>query len=371
MGESSKTLFVGFDVHKDTIAVAYAPEDRGAEVVSLGMIGTRQCGIDRLIRGLEAKGATLQLAYEAGPCGYWLYRYLTRRGLNCFVVAPSLIPRKPGDRVKTDRRDAVPLARLLRSGDLSSIYVPTVEDEAIRDLGRAREDTVRDLKRSKVRLKAFLLRQGIRYEGRANWNAAHLRWVARVVCPTPAQQIVFQEYVHAVTEHSDCLRRFETELATAVKTGRLYPVVEAVQALRGLDLTGAVTFVAEVGDVTRFDRPRQLMSYLGLMPSEYSSGQHRHQGGITKAGNGHARRALVEGAWAYRYPAKVSRHLQLRLERVPTEVRAIAWKAQLWLCKPYRVLSARGKHVNQVVVAIAREMAAFAWAIARTVPIAS
>jgi transposase len=371
MAEFSKTLFVGLDVHKDSIAVAYAPEDRGAEVVSVGMIGTRQCDIDKLIRRLAAKGATRVFAYEAGPCGYWLYRYLTRHGLTCLVVAPSLIPRKPGDRVKTDRRDAVTLARLLRSGDLSSVYVPTVEDEAIRDLSRAREDAVRDLKRSKVRLKAFLLRQDIRDEGRANWNAAHLRWLAGVVCPTPAQQIVFQEYVHTVTEQSERLARLEAELRTAVKTWRLSPVVEAVQALRGVEFTGAVTFLAEVGNVTRFDTPRTLMSDLGLTPSEYSSGPQRRQGGITKAGNGHARRALVEGAWAYRYPAKVSRHLQLRLEKVPPEARAIAWKAQLRLCKRYRVLSARGKHVNQVVLAIAREMAAFAWAIARTVPIAA
>jgi len=346
-------------------------EDRGAEVVSLGAIGTRQCDIDKLIRKLEAKGAPLVFVYEAGPCGYWLHRYLTRRGLSCSVVAPSLIPRKPGDRVKTDRRDAVTLARLMRSGDLTSIYVPTVADEAIRDLSRGREDAVGDLKRSKVRLKAFLLRQDIRYEGRANWNAAHLRWLARVVCPTPAQQIVFQEYVRAVSEQAERRQRLEGELHEAVKGWRLYPVVEAVQALRGLDLTGAVTLIAEVGDLTRFDTPRKLMSYLGLTPSEYSSGAHRRQGGITKAGNGHARRALVEGAWAYRYPAKVSRHLQLRLEKLPNEVQAIGWKAQLRLCKRYRQLSARGKHVNQVVVAIAREMAAFAWAIARTVPVAS
>src|SRR5216117_1156339 len=196
MAESSRTIYVGLDVHKESIAVAYAPEDRGAEVVALGTSGTRQCDIDKLIRKLESKGATLVFVYEAGPCGYWLYRYLTRRAFSCAVVAPSLIPRKAGDRVKTDRRDAVTLARLLRSGDLSSIYVPTVDDEAIRDLSRGREDTVRDLKRSKVRLKAFLLRQDIRYEGRANWNAAHLRWLAQVVCPTAAQQIVFQEYVH-------------------------------------------------------------------------------------------------------------------------------------------------------------------------------
>jgi transposase len=370
MAESSKTLYVGLDVHKDSIAVAYAPEDRGAEVVSLGAIGTRQCDIDKLIRKLQSKGVTLVFVYEAGPCGYWLYRYLTRKGLCCHVVAPSLIPRKPGDRVKTDRRDAITLARLMRSGDLTSIYVPRLEDEAIRDVSRGREDAMRDLKATKHRLKAFLLRQDIRYEGRANWNAAHLRWLSAVVCPSPVQQIVFQEYVRAVTEQQERLQRLERELHEAVKTWRLYPVVEAIQALRGVELTGAVILIAELGDLTRFDTPRKLMSYLGLTPSEYSSGDRRRQGGITKAGNTHARRALVEGAWAYRYPAKVSRHLQLRLEKVPAEVQAIAWKAQVRLCKRYRKLIARGKHANEVVVAIAREMAAFAWAIARTVTLA-
>jgi len=258
----------------------------------------------------------------------------------------------------------------MRSGDLTAIYVPTLEDEAIRDLSRGREDAMRDLKATKYRLKAFLLRQDIRYEGRANWNAAHLRWLSEVVCPTPAQQIVFQEYVRAVTEQHERVQRLETELHEHVKTWRLYPVVVAIQALRGVELTGAVILVAELGDLTRFDTPRKLMSYLGLTPSEYSSGERRRQGGITKAGNTHARRALVEGAWAYRYPAKVSRHLQLRLEKLPAEVQAIGWKAQVRLCKRYRQLIARGKHANQVVVAIAREMAAFAWAIARLVPLA-
>ena len=372
MNESSKaTIYVGLDVHKESIAVAYAPEDRGAEVVALGPIGPRQGDIDKLLRQLQSKGATLVFVYEAGPCGYGLYRYLTRKGFACHVVAPSLIPRKPGDRVKTDRRDAITLARLMRSGDLTSIYVPQVEDEALRDLSRGREDAMQDLKRSKRRLKSFLLRQDIRYEGRANWNAAHLRWLSQGVCPTPPQQIVFQEYVRAVTEQQERRQRLEAELHEAVKSWRLYPVVEAIQALRGVELTTAITLVTELGDLTRFDTPRQLMAYLGLTPSEYSSGAHRRQGGITKAGNRHARRALVEGAWAYRYPAKVSRHLQLRLEKLPAEVQAIGWKAQVRLCKRYRQLSARGKHVNQVVVAIAREMAAFAWAIARLVPVPS
>lgn len=366
----TSTLFVGLDVHKETIAVAYVGEEREAEVVSLGTIGTRQGDIDKLIRKLHSKGKTLHFVYEAGPCGYWLYRYLTKKDLRCWVVAPSQIPKKAGDRVKTDRRDAVQLARLLRSGDLTPVYIPSVEDEAIRDLVRAREDALKDLKAAKVRLKAFLLRQDIRYEGRANWTAAPLRWLANVVCPTPAQQIVFQEYVRAVTEQTERLQRLEVELATLVPSWRWHPVVEAMQALRGIQFTAAVTLIAELGDLSRFDTPRQLMSYLGLVPSEHSSGERRRQGSITKTGNSHARRVLVEGAWAYRYPAKVSRHLQLRLEKVPKAIQDISWKAQVRLCKRYRRLVARGKQINQIVVAIAREMAAFVWAIAREVKVA-
>src|SRR5215510_14403833 len=361
------TLFVGLDVHKETIAVAYVAEEREAEVVFLGPIGTRQGDIDKLMRKLQAKGKALHFVYEAGPCGYWLYRYLTKKDLKCWVVAPSQIPKKAGDRVKTDRRDAVQLARLLRSGDLSPVYIPSVEDEAIRDVVRAREDVLKDLKAAKVRLKAFLLRHDIRYTGRANWTAAHLRWLANVVCPTPAQQIVFQEYVRAVSEQTDRLQRLEAELHALVPTWRWAPVVDAIQALRGIHFIAAVTLIAELGDLNRFDSPRQLMSYLGLIPSEHSSGERRRQGGITKTGNSHARRVLVEGAWAYRYPAKVSRHLQLRVEKVPKVIQDLSWKAQVRLCKRYRRLVARGKQVNQVVVAIAREMAAFVWAIARTV----
>jgi transposase len=365
----SSTLYVGLDVHKESIAVAYIAQEHGAEVTSLGTIGTRQCDIDQLIRKLQSKAKQLVFVYEAGPCGYWLYRYLTKKGYQCWVVAPSLIPKKAGDRVKTDRRDAVQLARLMRSGDLTPVYVPKVEDEAIRDLTRAREDTIGDLKAAKFRLKAFLLRHDIRYTGRATWGPAHLRWLSEVVCATPAQQIVFQEYVRAVNEHTERLQRLEQELQEQVQTWRLQPVVEALQALRGVQFTVAVTIVAELGDLMRFDNPRQLMSYLGLTPSEYSSGERRCQGSITKTGNTHARRALVEGAWAYRYPAKVSRHLQLRLEKLPKAVQDISWKAQVRLCKRYRKLSARGKHANQVVVAIARELIAFMWAIAKEVPV--
>jgi transposase len=365
----SSMLYVGLDVHKASIAVAYVAQDHGAEAVSLGTIGTRQCDLDKLIRQLHSKATHLVFVYEAGPCGYWLYRYLTKMGHDGWVVAPSLIPKRAGDRVKTDRRDARQLARLMRSGDLTPVYVPQLDDEAIRDLSRAREDSRRDLKAAKSRLKALLLRQDIRYTGQANWSPAHLRWLAEVVCPTPAQQIVFQEYVRAVTEHTERLQRLEQELQERVNTWRLAPVVEALQALRGVQFTVAVTTIAELGDLTRFTNPKQLMSYLGLAPSEYSSGPRRSQGGITKTGNSHARRALIEGAWAYRYPAKVSRHLQLRLEQLPKPIQDISWKAQVRLCKRYRQLMARGKNANKVVVAIARELVAFMWAIAREIPL--
>ena len=365
----SSTLYIGLDVHKDAIAVAYVAEEHGAEVTYFGTIGTRQCDIDQLVRTLHAKAKHLVFVYEAGPCGYWLYRYLTKKGHHCWVVAPSLIPKKAGDHVKTDRRDAIQLARLMRSGDLTPVYVPAVEGEAIRDLSRAREDAIADLKAAKFRLKAFLLRHNIRYTGRATWGPAHLRWLAEVVCATPAQQIVFQEYVRAVHEHTARLQRLVQELQEQVTSWRLHPVVEALEALRGVQFTVAVTIVAELGDLTRFENPRQLMKYLGLIPSEYSSGERRRQGSITKAGNTHARRALVEGAWAYRYPAKVSRHIQLRLEQQPKPIQDISWKAQVRLCKRYRRLIARGKHANQVVVAIARELAGFIWAIAKQVPV--
>jgi transposase len=281
----SSTLFIGMDVHKDSMAVANVAQDHGAEVTSLGIIGTRQGGIDQLIRKMPSKATHLIFVYEAGPCGYWLHRYLTPKGYDCWVVAPSLIPKKPGARVKTDRRDAVQLARLARSGALTAVYVPKVDDEAIRDLTRAREDTIRDLKSAQFRLKAFLLRPDIRYTGQATWGLAHLRWLSEVVCPTPTQPIVFQEYIRAVNEHTTRLQRLEQELQDQVKLWRLHPVVEALQALLGVQFTVAVTMVAEIGDLTRFDTPRELMKCLGLIPLEYSSGEQRRQGSLTKAGN--------------------------------------------------------------------------------------
>ena len=361
----SSTLSVGLEVHQESIAVASVAQAHHAEVVSLGNIGTRQCDLDQLIRQLQANSAHLVFVYEAGPCGYWLYRSLTQKGHGCGVVAPSLIPTKPGERVTTTRRDAIKLARLMRSGDLTPVYVPTVDDEAMRDLCRGREEAIGTLQAAQLRLKAFLLRHAIRYTGRATWGPAHLRWRSEVVCPTPAQQIVFHESIRAVTDHTERLERLEQALTDHGQTWRLAPVVDALQALRGVQCTVTVTPVAARGDLTRFDNPRQLMNSLGVTPSAYSTGERRRQGGITKTGTSHARRALVEGAWASRDPAKVSRHLQLRLEKGSKPIQEISWKAQIRLCKRYRQLSARGKNANQVVVAIARALRACMWAMAQ------
>ncbi len=365
------TLFVGLDVHKDSITVAYAEGGRTDPPTFLGTIGTRQADIDKLLRRFRSKARHLVFCYEAGPCGFVLYRFLTSKGLECRVIAPSLISKKPGVKVKTDRRDAVELARQLRSGDLTAIYVPSVDDEAIRVLCRARDAARVNLKAAKQRLKSFLLRLGLHYTGKARWNDAHRRYLSEVVCPTAAQQIVFQESLHAVDEQVDRLDRLEQELLETAPSWRLFPLVEALQALRGVQQVVAITVVAELGDLTRFDNPRQLAAFVGLIPSEYSSADKRRQGGITKTGNGRARRALTEAAWAYRYHAKISRIIQIRIEALPPSVRAIGWKAQIRLCKRYRRLVARGKHANVVVTAIARELVAFMWAIAKEVPLHS
>jgi transposase len=287
----SSTLSVGWDVHQESIAVAYGATAYDAEVSFLGTIGTRQADIDQLVRTRQAKATHLVLVDAAGPCGSWLSRDLTNTGPICWVVAPSRMPKQAGDRVTTDRRDAVQLARLLRSGDLTPVDVPTVEDEAMRALTRARADALRDLKAAKFRLKAFWLRHDIRSTGSATWGPAHLRWLSEGVGPTPAQPMVFQAYVRAVNAPTARLGRLERALQDQVQSWRVSPVVEALQAVRGVQFTVAVTTVAALGDLTRFDHPRPLMKCLGLIPSAYASGERRRQGPMTTAGNTHARRA--------------------------------------------------------------------------------
>lgn len=362
------TMFVGLDVHKNSIDVALAPDGRDNEVRHYGSIGGDLDSLEKLTRKLVSQGKSLRFVYEAGPCGYEIYRHLSRQGFDCSIAAPSLIPKKSGDRIKNDRRDAEMLARLHRAGELTPIYVPRLEDEAMRDLCRGREDAKSAERKARQQLGAFLLRSGFRYSGKTTWSLAHWRWISNICMPHPAQQITLQEYVNAVRFCQERVERITEQIRQLVASWRLGPIVEALQALRGVSLVVAATTVAELGDLSRFDHPRQLMAYLGLVPSEHSSGETTKRGGITKTGNGHARRMLVEAAWSYRLPARVSRRLLERQQSLPQPVWEIAWKAQLRLCARYRRLVAAGKQSQVAVTAIARELAAFMWAIARIVP---
>ena len=359
--------FIGFDTAKKKHAVAIADVGREGEIRYLGEIDSSPLTIERMIRKLAGRYEKLHFCYEAGPTGYGLYRQVRGLGHDCTVVAPSLIPKKSGERVKTNRRDAVTLARLFRAGELTSVWVPDTVHEAVRDLVRARETASQDLRRKRQQLLSFLLRHGRIFSGRQHWSRAHLRWLAQQKFDHPAQQIVFQDAVDAIDDAAARLRRLDAQVAAIVPSWSMAPVVEAYQAMRGVSFAVAVTFVAEIGDLRRFDNPRQLMAFLGLVPSERSTGERVRRAGLTLAGNKRARRVLIEGAWSYRYPARVSQTLQARLEGLPKAVREIAWKAQIRLCARYRRLNATGKKLPVVIAAIAREMAAFLWAIARHV----
>lgn len=361
--EHDSTLYVGCDVHKDSITVAYALDT--GEVELLGKIGTRQADIDRLCKRLQSKAQRIHLVYEAGPCGYGLYRQLVNKGLDCIVCAPSLIPKKPGERVKTDRRDAIKLVRSLRAGDLSAVYVPSVHDEAFRDLARTWVRARDDLKRARQQLKAFLLSHGVHYAGRADWGAAHQRWLGAHAFDSAWQQLAFEEHRRTIEERVAQCARLEAALREALPDWRFYPAVLGLQSMRGVQFTTAVGMLAELGDLSRFTHPRQLMAWLGVTPSEHSSGPKRRQGSITKNGNGYARKLLVEAAWSYRHPARVSPGIQRRHEGIPKPIVDRAWDAQVRLCRRYRKLIARGKQPNIVVVAVARELAGFIWDISQ------
>lgn len=361
------SMFIGLDVHKATISVAVAQDGRGGEVRHWGTVPHRPDHIRKLVEKFSAGGSRLHFCYEAGPCGYGLHRQLVELGHDCIVVAPSLIPVKAGDRVKTDRRDAVMLAKLHRAGELTAVWVPDAAHEAMRDLVRARATAMRVLGKARQHLQGFLLRHGRIYPGKKGWTVAYRRWLTTVRFQHPAQQIVLQDYIDAVTDTEARVERLAGQIAALLPSWSLAPVVEAVQAMRGVAFIVAVTVVAEVGDFNRFDNPRQLMAYLGLTPSEHSSGNTVRRGGITKAGSGLARRALIEGAWSYRMQARVSRKLHDRIEGLPNVVRDIAWKGQLRMCQRYRHLLAAGKAKVVVITAIAREMVGFIWAIAKAV----
>jgi len=362
-------ILIGMDTHKVSTSIAYSLDDRKSEPSYFGQINTTKPAFQKLVRHFQSKypKAEFHFVYEAGPCGYWVYRLLTSMGHCCHVVAPSLIPKKPGHQVKTDKRDALMLTQLLKNGDIEPIYVPEPEDEAIRDLSRARESAMHDLNDAKYQLKAFLLRNNIRYAATANWSKKHLRWLTALILPHPCQQIVLTEMLQTVTERIARRKRLDNELAHQVKKWRYYPVVKAIQAMRGVRLLVAVGVISELGDLTRFDHPRKLMSYVGLTPSEHSSGGRRRLGGITKCGNTRARRMLIEGAHSYRYTANITSDLQQRQEDLSKTVIDIAWKAQLRLCRRYQRLMKQNKNYNLVIAAIAREMIAYIWAISREV----
>jgi transposase len=355
------------DVHKETIAVSVADAD-GGEVRFLGEIANTPEEVVKLVRRLRKEGGTPSFCYEAGPCGYGLYRQLRELGQACQVVAPSLIPRRPGDRVKTDRRDSMTLARLLRAGELTSVWVPDENQEALRDLTRAREDMKHLQRVARQRLLALLLRHGRTYSGKKNWTKAHFRWLETMKFGRPVQQIVFQEYVDTIQAMTRRVAGFDAQIETAGAESIFAKQIEGYMALRGINRLTATTIAAEIGDLRRFPNAPQLMKYLGVVPSEHSSGGTKSRGGITKTGNGHVRRLLVEAAWTYRHPARKTANLQRRAEKAPEAVQTIAWEAQKRLCARYWKLEAKGKLQVQTCTAIARELTGYIWAIGQVLP---
>jgi transposase len=363
------TFYVGLDIHKDSIAIAIAQAGRDAPQF-VGSTAANLAQVCKVLTRQKCKPSRTLVVYEAGPCGYGWARHLNAHGWHCEVISPEHIARSAvGRAIKTDRRDALLLARESRAGNLMQIILPDCRDEAIRDLSRAREDAIAARLRARQQLKAMMLRHGRSYHSNA-WTPAHERQLASVRFDHPAQQIAFNEYRQTVTEAQERCERVTQALREQCAEWRMRPVVEALMCLRGFDFIAAITVIAELGDLTRFAHPRALMSYLGLVPSEHSSGNTRHQGSITRMGNKHVRRILVESAWTYRFTAHVGREQQIRQQHQPKLVRDIAWKAQLRLTQRYRKLNlGRKMKANKVCVAVARELCGFIWDLARHVPV--
>ena len=354
-------VYVGLDVHKDTIAMALA--QAGREPARL--VGTLAHDVTKLLKALARLGppGQVHVVYEAGPTGYGLQRALAAKGYLCQVIAPSQIPKRAGDRIKTDRRDSLRLAECSRAGELRAVWIPEPADEAIRDLARAREDAVHGRTQARHQLKGFLLRHGVRFEGRTSWTKTYYRWLGTLNFPVRASHTAFTEYWQAVQGADQRVDRLTQALAGSIAGWRFEPVVLALQALRGIAAVSAIGLVAEIGDLRRFEHPRKLMGYLGLVPSQRSSGERVARGSITKTGNAHARRLLTEAAWNYRFKARIGCQAQQRQEKLDQPIRDLAWKAQLRLTKRFTSLSTRGVQVNKVCVAVARELTGFIWAI--------
>lgn len=362
MDEVSK-IHVGLDVHKDSIAIGVAQPGREPGRV----VGKTLHDLSKLRKMLAKVGPTeqLHLVYEAGPTGYGLQRALVAAGYACEVIAPSQMPRRAGDRVKTDGRDCIQLAECSRAGQLRAVWIPQPGDEAIRDLSRAREDAVNSRTQARHQLKGFLLRHDLRFSGKTSWTKSHHAWLGSLSFDAQAAQTAFTEYWLAVQAADARVQRLTQALRDSVSGWRFEPVVKALQALRGVDVITSVGLAAEIGDLRRFEHPRKLMGYLGLVPSEASSGERVRRGSITKTGNAHARRLLTEAAWHYRFKARIGRYAQHRQQELPQRIREIAWSGQLRLNQRFTALQARGVQVNKACVAVARELAGFVWAVGR------
>jgi transposase len=358
-------LYLGLDVHAQSIVLALA--ERDGEVRNYGSISNDLHALEKALTKVKKAhpGAELRVCYEAGPTGFVIARRLAQLKIPCLVAAPSLIPGRSGDRVKTDKRDAVKLARLHRAGELTAVHVPDAVDEAMRDLCRARTDAVQDLRRTRAQLKAFLLRHGYRYSGKSAWTEAHRRYLRELVLPHPAHRVVLEDALRVITASEERIARLEEGMAALLEEWAMKPVVQALMGLRGFQLVGAMVMVSELGGAWRFAHPRQLMAYLGLVPTESSSGGKRTQGGISKCGNSHARWLMLEASHHYRLPPKVSKELSARQEGLSEDVKKCSWHAQTRLHKRLVQLLARGKHRNKAQVAVARELTGFVWQIFR------
>ena len=367
---SSITLYIGLDVHKDSITSAIAEPGPKGEIRIFGTITNDLHALEKALTRIRKAhpGAQLELAYEAGPCGFGIARRLQQLNVPCVVAAPSLIPKQPGSPFNTDKRDARTIARLLRAGELTGVYVPEPTDEAIRDLCRARTDAVDDQRRSRFRLKAFLLRHDYRYHGKANWSQPHMRYLRELVLPHPAMKTILEEYLQGIDAAHARVQRIEQSMLTLLETWRLKPAVQALMAFRGFQLVAAMITVSELGDIHRFEHPRQLMTYLGLVPTESSSGPRQRLGGISRCGNGHQRWLLTECAEHYALPPKISKELSARQEGQSQAVRELSWKAQNRLHLRFMKLLARRLQRNKAKVAIARELCGFIWALLRSLP---